>query len=526
LFASRSRAVRVLWIRSNSEFEGLPEAERKQEAAFSEKLSPLATDLAKVNAEVVDVLNARLASAKTTAPPRAPEPAIKRKRELEKQILDGQVAIDKKRFSRYWGQAVFGFAGPTPTSDGKHVYAFFTTGVAACYDLEGNRKWIARGTGGGSEHGNFASPVLCDGRLIVWANEMRAYDAQTGAVAWTLPAKAFNTYGSMFRVRVGDEWVAGFQWGFFARARDGRPVWDQGAFGDSVTTPIVEGDTIFAHGGYPKYNDKTKGLKAFKIPNVAGAKMKPAYDFNVEWADDEIPVDKEKAPFDRGFVASPLFVDGLIYQVTQGGGLIVNDASTGARVYRKVPAAQAANALLGLGRMLGQPDIRRQVRLPDGQPGDDAGDRAGAGIPRDRAERPGGAEGWQRTGAVRLDAGVRGLADVLPHAGIPVLHRRQVDSVLSRAKDGVGMRHVVCVVLVLVALGSVADEPAWVNVTSNVGGETWGAYGVTYVKAGAGQRAGDRGRERTRPVGDERRRRDLATARKRRDQAPAGPDRI
>ena len=27
-----------------------------------------------------------------------------------------------------------------------------------------------------------------------------------------------------------------------------------------------EGDTIFAHGGYPRFNDKTKGLKAFKIP--------------------------------------------------------------------------------------------------------------------------------------------------------------------------------------------------------------------------------------------------------------------
>lgn len=28
-----------------------------------------------------------------------------------------------------------------------------------------------------------------------------------------------------------------------------------------------------------------------------------------------------------------------------------------------------------------------------------------------------------------------------------------------------------------------ADAPAWVNVTNNVGGATWGAYGVTYVKA-------------------------------------------
>ena len=28
-----------------------------------------------------------------------------------------------------------------------------------------------------------------------------------------------------------------------------------------------------------------------------------------------------------------------------------------------------------------------------------------------------------------------------------------------------------------------AEAPGWVNVTNNVGGETWGAYGVTYVKA-------------------------------------------
>jgi hypothetical protein len=56
----------------------------------------------------------------------------------------------------------------------------------------------------------------------------------------------------------------------------------------------------------------------------------------MEWAEDELVVDKQKAPFDRGFVASPLYVDGLIYQVTQGGGLLVNDAASGDLVYRKV----------------------------------------------------------------------------------------------------------------------------------------------------------------------------------------------
>ena len=328
---------RVLWIRSNSEFEGLSDDERKANPVYAEKLVLLAADLAKANADAVTALNARLPNATTTAAPSPPEPALKLKRDFEKKIQDAQLAIDKKLFERYWGQAVFGFSGPTPTSDGKHVCAFFTTGVAACYDLDGNRQWIARGSGGGSEHGNFASPLLCGNRLVVWAHEMRAYEIASGKLAWSNTAKAFNTYGSLFRLESGGESVACFQWGFFTRVRDGQPIWDKGAFGDSVATPIVEGDTIFARGGYPKFNDKTAGLKAFKIPaSTESGKFEPAYDFKADWADDEIPVDKQKNPFDRGFNSSPLYVDGLVYQLTQGGGLLVNDAATGALVYRKV----------------------------------------------------------------------------------------------------------------------------------------------------------------------------------------------
>ena len=327
---------RVLWIRSNLEFEGLSQADRQTNSAYAEKLEPLLPELAKANADAVEALNARLPSA-ITAAPRPPEPALKRKRDLEKKIQDGQLDIDKKGFARDWAQAVFGFSGQTPASDGKHVYVFFTTGVAACYDLDGNRKWIARGRGGGSEHGNFASPLLAGNRLVVWANEMRAYEADSGKLAWTNAAKAFNTYGSLFRLESGGERVAAFQWGFFARVRDGQPIWDKGAFGDSVSTPVVEGDTIFAHGGYPKYNDETKGLKAFKIPaSTESGKLTVAFDLKEQWAADELPVDKQKNPFDRGYVASPLYVDGLIYQLTQGGGLVVNDAATGAVVYRKI----------------------------------------------------------------------------------------------------------------------------------------------------------------------------------------------
>ena len=51
---------RVLWIRSNSEFEGLSDDERKANPVYAEKLVPLAADLATANADAVTALNARL----------------------------------------------------------------------------------------------------------------------------------------------------------------------------------------------------------------------------------------------------------------------------------------------------------------------------------------------------------------------------------------------------------------------------------------------------------------------------------
>ena len=326
---------RILWIRSNPEFEGLSNEDRQANPAFKEKLAPLLPELARANDDLVKALNAQIATPRKTSDLNLTKLAST-KREIEKKILEQQNAIDKKLFDRYWGQAVFGFSGATPTSDGKHVCAFFTTGVSVCYDLDGKRLWIAHGKGGGSEHGNFASPVLVDNKLAVWANEMRGYDVETGKLAWSHPAKASNTYGSLFRLKTGNDLVAAFQCGFFVRVRDGEALWGANAFGDAVATPIVEGDTIFTWVGYPRTSEK-RGLNAFKSPaNDEKAKLAPSVTFKMDWADDELPVDKKKNPFDRGFVSSPLYVDGLIYQMTQGCGLLVNDATTGELVYRKV----------------------------------------------------------------------------------------------------------------------------------------------------------------------------------------------
>ena len=330
------RTGRILWIRSNVESEGIPEEELKVEPAYASQVAPLIARLAATNEQVMAVLNAAIAPDGVLETGRAAIDAVlKAKRALQSDIYKSLLAIDKKKYDRYWAQAVFGFAGPTPCSDGKQVYVFFTTGITACYDLDGHRKWIVRGKGGCSEHGNFASPIVVAGKVVVWAAEMRAYDTASGRLAWRVPGVNGNTYGSMFTFKVKDADVAAFQSGFFVAVRDGQPVFGAHRFGDSTSTPVVEDGSIYAWVGYPR-NAEGLGFKSYRIPETLDGKLAPTKTFKIEWDKGELADADMKHPFDRSFVASPLYVDGLIYQLSEGGGLVVSDAKTGDLVYRKV----------------------------------------------------------------------------------------------------------------------------------------------------------------------------------------------
>jgi outer membrane protein assembly factor BamB len=313
---------RILWIRSNMEFEALGKDERKANPAF-EKVGQLVQQLAKADVEAVGVLNAQLATA-AASEYRLP-PALVQKRAIEKQIQEQMNAIDKKRFDHSWPQGVYGYCTETPTSDGKHVCAMFATGVAACYDLEGNRKWIARGSNGGEEKGHYTSPLLLGNQLVVWGEpEMRSYDVETGKVLWRNAVQGTNTQ-SLFRLQVGDDLVAGLGT-YFVRARDGKTLWGS-KMTAATPTPIVAGGMIYSWAGNPN------GLRASRIPaGIDSGKVVPRNaPFKIDWGSD-----LQAGKFDREIIASPLFVDGLIYEISCGGGLLVNDAADGSLVYRKI----------------------------------------------------------------------------------------------------------------------------------------------------------------------------------------------
>jgi hypothetical protein len=79
-------------------------------------------------------------------------------------------------------------------------------------------------------------------------------------------------------------------------------------------------------------------------------------------------VDKKKNPFDRGFVASPLFADGLIYNVTEGGGLFCNDAASGELVYKKVLPVKPKTEYWGWAGMSASPtQAGKYIYLMDNQ---------------------------------------------------------------------------------------------------------------------------------------------------------------
>ncbi len=92
-------------------------------------------------------------------------------------------------------------AAPTPCSDGKYVYAFFSSNDLFCYDLDGNLKW-SRGLSydhpqAGNDVGMSSSPIVVDGTVIVTI-ECQAdsfatgIDAATGVTKWEIarPRKA------------------------------------------------------------------------------------------------------------------------------------------------------------------------------------------------------------------------------------------------------------------------------------------------------------------------------------------------
>ncbi|MBI3653786.1 MAG: PQQ-binding-like beta-propeller repeat protein [Acidobacteria bacterium] len=80
-------------------------------------------------------------------------------------------------------------ASPTPVTDGKNIYAFFSDFGLISYDFQGQERWRIPLGPFKVPHGMATSPILADARIILVADQtegsyIAAFDKDSGRLAW------------------------------------------------------------------------------------------------------------------------------------------------------------------------------------------------------------------------------------------------------------------------------------------------------------------------------------------------------
>jgi outer membrane protein assembly factor BamB len=239
-------------------------------------------------------------------------------------------------------------ASPSPSTDGKHVYAFAGTGDLACFDFDGKEIWKFnvqdRYGKFGAMHGLHTSPLLDGDRLYLQllhgggANVI-ALDKTNGKEVWKVEHKSDGTgenkdsYASPMIWRKGkDAYLIthGNDYAIAHKLEDGSEIWRVGGLNpkDSyrrdlrfVASPVATPDLIVIPSA------KDHGVVGLK-PDAEGSVM-PGSKYEAWRLKNNTPD-----------VPSPLVYDGLVYLCRENGTLICLDAKTGEEKYsQKLHAA-------------------------------------------------------------------------------------------------------------------------------------------------------------------------------------------
>ncbi len=295
---------KILWVRSNNYFETLT----KEEKATLPDVAKLANRLNEIN----DLYGA-------ATPPDGK--LVAEKRDLENKINAAMKTFNNEKYTMVHGQDA-GYAGMTPVSDGKNVWAWFATGVSACYDLDGKRLWTYVANDTASEHGFSSSPALAGDKFVVHMVETIALNAKTGKVAWKLPANSFN--GSLLTFTLNGEALMLSPDLIIVRAKDGKvlyrpPNWTRQGGTGQIATPVVKGGMIY------------RGGEVYKLPATAAEpfKLEQIKSFGIATAG--FP-----KFFGEWYTSSPLVHDGLLYCANNDGTLSVVDIKMGKVLYQRM----------------------------------------------------------------------------------------------------------------------------------------------------------------------------------------------
>ena len=305
LFCLDKKTGKILWRRTNSLYDAIPEVEKKASPVLRDKVSPLAEQLLKT-----DDLDGIMA--------------------LRSEIHKLLVGMDKQRFDVKWDGHMashFGIVGfsTTPVSDGKNVCVFVGTGVVACYDLNGTRKWIRRIPL--EQYVYTSSPAIADGKLVVNCAGIHAFGIETGEETW-VNKEAVGGVASLIAPRIRGVEVVVTQKGDVLRASDGHLLRDhpRKRKGDTGWAPAtIIGDVM--HLPWSAFE-----LIVDDFSEVQGEDWKPKMSSVGGITNNRTPDGKW---IDRWTAAAPLIHDGIAYCIDIYGILYAVDLKAKKLLYRK-----------------------------------------------------------------------------------------------------------------------------------------------------------------------------------------------
>ncbi len=155
-------------------------------------------------------------------------------------------------------------ATPTPSSDGKHIFAFYSSNDLACLDLDGNLQWY-RGLGhdfpnASNSLGMASSPIAVGETVVVQVeSDAEAFatgiDVHTGIARWRIdrPRAANWTSASIFKGSTTDDDLVLLQSSKGISAihpLTGEEAWSYQDGASTIPSSVVAGSTIFvpSHG--------------------------------------------------------------------------------------------------------------------------------------------------------------------------------------------------------------------------------------------------------------------------------------
>jgi outer membrane protein assembly factor BamB len=194
---------------------------------------------------------------------------------------------------------------PTPASNSQLVFYINAMGLSACYDLQGNQRWIRIVETAEDEEHFTSSPAFVGDRIILSWGCLLALNAKDGRTLWKA-AGAKPTCGTPVIAKIGGEAVVITPAGDIVRAADGE-ILCSALFESPYTTPLVEGNVLYAIDAK---------AKAMELP----AKAEKGMRLREVW----------KTVLSGTFMASPVYRDGLIYTIENPKcRLHIIDAKTG-----------------------------------------------------------------------------------------------------------------------------------------------------------------------------------------------------